>query len=178
MQLVELAAQYENQQRRQIALIGVTKETGIDDEGIVEFYRDYFNSNTIYKDEKWNLYKAMGGKQLGFVGMIKAQFNGYSRWKRKNITGSKNHGQTDPWMLGGLLIFDKQGYLVNSIDEVTGLEFPIDRIQRAIEGIQKMNESVEELGDDERLSQTTTASKVGSDQDTTTGVTSSEVSSS
>ena len=69
--------------------MATTKETGQDDIGLLEFYQEYFNSFPIYKDEKWELYKAMGGKSVGLLGMVKGIWRARARLNAKNIEASK-----------------------------------------------------------------------------------------
>ena len=85
MQLVELVAKLHSiDPQIKIALIGIIKQTGVgDDEGIIEFYNDYFNRQPIYKDEKWKLYHAMGGRKVGMLGLLKTTFISSERWKNK-----------------------------------------------------------------------------------------------
>lgn len=132
-----------------IALVATVKETGVDDQGLIEFYTSFFDSHPMYKDEKWQLYKAMGGggghgRTLSLWQLFKATLIARKRWKSKGIHNSANNYKSDPWMQGGVLIFDKQGHLVYALEEETGVEFSMDRLQKAIQGARKVNNSFTE----------------------------------
>ena len=114
--------------------MATTKETGPDDQGLLEFYQDYFNSYPIYKDEKWELYKAMGGKTIGFFKLLSGVLKANKRWKEKKIEKSKtNHKSKVAWMTGGVLVFDRAGELVYVLEEKVGEEFDMEQIQLAIQ---------------------------------------------
>ena len=127
-----------------IALAGTVKETGLDDDGLTEFHQSYFDRHTIYNDEKWQLYNAMGGKNVGAWHLFKATFSGMPRWNKKGISSSANKNRTDPWMIGGVLVFDKKGNLVYAMEETIGEEFSMARLQRAIGAARTLNQ-VEEV---------------------------------
>jgi hypothetical protein len=162
MQLVELAAKDDK-----VALMGVVKETGVDDNGLVEFYQDYFDRRPMYKDERWKVYEAMGGRKLGIMGLFRATFGAASRWKKKGIAASKTNFKTDPWMTGGVMVFDKRGDLVYALEEGTGREFEMDRIEKAIKGARNINAAfpVEEDADTRtEISSTISADENGTAQ--------------
>jgi hypothetical protein len=93
---------------RRLALIGAVKETGKADEEILRFYQDYFR-NPIYKDEKWNVYKALGGRKLSFKQAFLGFLRSKKRFRRKNISIGKH--ATEAFVQGGVLIFDREGQL-------------------------------------------------------------------
>lgn len=93
---------------RKLALIGTVKETGKADEDILRFYQDNFR-NPIYKDEKWNVYKALGGRKLSFKQAFLGFLRSRKRFRRKKISMGK-HG-TEAFIQGGVLIFDRDGQL-------------------------------------------------------------------
>lgn len=114
--------------------MATVKETGVDDQGLLDFYQDYFNSYPIYKDEKWQLYKAMGGKTLTYYKLFKGILGSYKRLKAKKIPASKDNGKSKvAWMTGGVLVFDRAGELVYVMEEKTGEEFDMEQIELAIQ---------------------------------------------
>ena len=133
-----------------LALAGTVKETGLDkdDEGLVDFYQSYFNRHPIYNDEKWQLYHAMGGRKVGMWSLVKSTFTALPRWYRKGISSSNNKNRTDPWMIGGVLVFDKKGNLVYAMEETIGEEFSMERLERAIKAARTLNEA-DEIMDEE-----------------------------
>ena len=96
-------------------------------------------------DEKWLLYKAMmSGRNEGRVSafnLIKGNWKARQRWKEKNIEPSRDILKTDPWMKGGVLVFDRRGNLVYALEETPGEQFPMDRLERAIQGARNINKA-------------------------------------
>ncbi|CAB9518323.1 expressed unknown protein [Seminavis robusta] len=132
--MVKLAAQ-----DRKLALAATVKETGTDDQGLLEFYKEYFHSYPIYQDEKWQLYKAMGGRKLGILTILKAMLGARKRLKAQNIVSSKQNHKTDGWMAGGVLIFDKKGQLIYVLEEQAGKPFDMDKLKLAIAEARRSN---------------------------------------
>lgn len=127
-----------------LALAGTVKEgtlgTGADEEGLVDFYQSYFDRHPIYNDEKWQLYHAMGGRKASVWSLVKASFTAFPRWNNKGIPSSSGRHRTDPWMIGGVLVFDQKGNLVYAMEETLGEEFSMDRLERAIRAARTLNE--------------------------------------
>ena len=122
-----------------VALAGTVKETSGDEDGLADFHQTYFDRHTIYNDEKWQLYHAMGGRKVGVWNLVKASVTGLPRWYNKGISNSANKFRTDPWMTGGVLVFDRKGNLVYAMEENTGEEFEIERLERAIRAARTRN---------------------------------------
>lgn len=142
-------------------MAGTVKETGLDDDGLTEFHQSYFDRHTIYNDEKWQLYNAMGGKNVGAWNLFKATFSGMPRWYKKGISNSAKKDRTDPWMLGGVLVFDKKGNLVYAMEETIGEEFSMARLERAIGAARTLNQ----VEDSAEASQSETASMQRNEND-------------
>mmetsp|Transcript_77448 Transcript_77448/g.116411 ORF Transcript_77448/g.116411 Transcript_77448/m.116411 type:complete len:162 (-) Transcript_77448:127-612(-) len=159
MQMVELAAKDDR-----IALMGIVKEVGVDDDGLVGFYQDYFDRHPIYNDERWKVYEAMGGRKVGFLGLFRAIFGASSRWKEKGIEISEQNRKTSPWMTGGVMVFDKRGDLVYALEEDVGNEFDMERIEKAINGARNINAAFPE---DEGAETSTDTSSTRSDENGT-----------
>ena len=124
LQLSEFAAK-----DGRIALVATVKETGTDDKDIIDFYDDYFH-HSIYKDPSWGIYKAMGARKISGFGLIKGLINSLQRYKEKKIDYTM--GKSDGWMQGGLLIFDRKGYLRYAYEENFGEELDLDLLSAAV----------------------------------------------
>lgn len=128
-QLSELAAK-----DKRVGLVGILKEAGEENANILEFYENYFNY-PLYKDEKWHIYKAMGGRTLTME-TLKAGVQKYMpRYKRKGIPMRFEGG--DRFMMGGVLIFDRRGNLRYSYEEAYGQELDMQVIEQAIAEVRR-----------------------------------------
>jgi hypothetical protein len=88
-----------------IALVGVTKQTGADDDGLLEYYERFFH-HPIYKDPQWQIYRAMGGRKVSLWQVFKFAMKDVRLWKK----GAKAMlSKDDFWTEGGTLIFDRKG---------------------------------------------------------------------
>jgi thiol-disulfide isomerase/thioredoxin len=117
-----------------IAVIGAVKETGVADAELLKFYEDYFR-RPMFLDEKWRLYKAMGGKKLSWPQLIFGFMRSEKRYKRKGIENKKFGG--DLHTQGGLFIFDKKGRLRYALEEEYGKELDIDAVKAAVSAIRE-----------------------------------------
>jgi len=154
LQLTQLAAH-----DKKLALLATVKETGVDDKGLLDFYRDYFNSYPIYKDEKWQLYKAMGGKTIGYYKLLKAALSSRGRLKTKKIRSSKDNGKSNvAWMCGGVLVFDRAGELVYVMGEKIGDEFEMEQLELAIQEARSRNIMADDDSTQDRVSARRSAS--------------------
>lgn len=124
MQLSALAAS-----DPKLAVVGAIKETGVADAELLKFYESYFK-HSIYKDDRWKIYKAMGGRTLTWPQLITGALRSEKRYKRKGIENKKFGG--DLHMQGGVLIFDKRGRLRYAYQEEYGYELDMDVIHQAI----------------------------------------------
>lgn len=115
-------------------MVGAVKETGVADAELLKFYDLYFR-HAIYKDDRWRVYKAMGGRTLSWPRLIAGALRSEKRYKRKGIENKKFGG--DLHMQGGLLIFDKRGRLRYAYHEEYGSELDMDIVKRAIDEIRK-----------------------------------------
>ena len=117
---------------KKVSVVAAVKETGVDDEALLEFYQDYFH-HPIYKDEKWRIFHAMGGKKLSLITVLKRSHALFRRTKSKGISSQVRQG--DFWTKGGVMIFNKQGELKYTQYEHFGKEFDMDAIREAIQDI-------------------------------------------
>jgi len=108
-------------------IFGVIKETGVDDEGLIEFQRDYFPF-AIYRDPKYTFYRVLGDRKVGLgeivwnpLKLISIAWEAYTRLLQKNVTGNT---RGEGFVQGGILFFQgsipRAAYL-----EQTFMELPI-----------------------------------------------------
>lgn len=125
--------------------MATVKELGSNDEGILEFYTDYFNRHAIYMDEKWQVYRAMGGKDVSVFKLLQRLAAAHFRYTKKNIKHSA--GNANPkaaaagWMQGGILIFNRRGELTFALEEDVGRELDMDAIEFAIDEARMLSSS-------------------------------------
>jgi hypothetical protein len=89
-------------------MVATVKDTGIDDQGLLEVYEQYFYSFPIYMDEKWHLYKAMGARNIGIWKILSGVFEARKRFKDLNIASSSRSNGSEGWMACGALVFHTQ----------------------------------------------------------------------
>ena len=112
-----------------IALVATVKETGADNQDIIDFYQKYFH-HSIYKDPTWGIYKAMGSRKISGLGLVKGLVTSIRRYKQKNIDYTV--GKSDGWIQGGLLIFDRNGDLRFAYEENFGEELDLELLANAV----------------------------------------------
>lgn len=118
-------------------LWGLVKETGVDNEGLVEFNTKYY-SHPLYRDEDKVFYDALGNRKLKLLSTWNP-FKIYSgikemgkRLKEKNIEGNfKGEGLVQ----GGVVIFGRDGKARYAYEEETGQELPVDDIIEAVKAV-------------------------------------------
>jgi len=106
----------------------------VDDEGLIEFYKDFFPFS-LYRDDGLATYQAFGNRWISFNPFRKSwnlwkQFRETSkRFQERNLTGNlKGEGLVQ----GGVLLFDARGQLRFALEEEAGDELPLDDIQAAL----------------------------------------------
>ena len=128
----------------QVALWGTVKEIGVDDEGLLEFYNDYYTV-PLYRDVDRALYAAFGSRKIALTTWNPVQlWRGYRELGRrvaeKKISGNlKGEGLIQ----GGILIFDATGTLRYAYEEEIGTPLDLDDIRAAVRAV--LNEPKEEL---------------------------------
>ena len=119
---------------RRLALVGAVKETGADDQAVIVFYDEYFR-HTIYKDTKWGIYQALGGKKISFMRSLLGFLSSKKRFQKKGIQyNEKDLG--DKWTQGGILLFNKHGELCYTYNEEFK-EFDMDLVAAAVAEIRQ-----------------------------------------
>ena len=117
---------------KKLNVVAAVKETGVDDEALLEFYQDYWH-HPIYKDSKWKIFHAMGGRKLSLFTVLKHSRALFKRIKTKGIASKVRQG--DFWTKGGVMIFNRKGDLKYTQYEHFGKEWDMDAIQEAIHDI-------------------------------------------
>lgn len=117
-----------------VAVIGVVKEAGVDDESLIKFHTHYFRKLPIYKDDKWMTYKALGGRKITIRGLINGFLASRKRLAEKDIETKLGSG--DGWMQGGVLVFDRRGTLRYAYEEDYGSEIDTDSLTRVVAAAQ------------------------------------------
>ena len=113
------------------------KETGTNDKGLLEFYSDYFDRHSIYMDEKWELYHAMGGRKISAFKLVQRLILAQRRYTKKKIWHSS--GNANPkaaksnWMTGGVLVFNRKGEVTFVLEESVGKPFDMAMLEAAID---------------------------------------------
>ncbi len=122
-------------------LFGVIKETGVDDEGLMEFYEESF-TQPLYKDENLDFFNEFfGRKKLGFT-----TFNPYRLYKgyktmtaRLNEKGLSGNLKGEGLVQGGIIVFGRDGKAKFAYREETGKEVPIHDIISAVNAVKTGN---------------------------------------
>jgi hypothetical protein len=118
-------------------LFGTVKETGVDDEGLTEFYKKSFTF-PLYKDENLEFYNEFfGNRKLGLTTYNPFRlYRGYkdmqNRLDEKGLSGNLTG---EGLVQGGIIIFGKDGKAKYAYEEETGKEIPEDDILAAINAV-------------------------------------------
>ncbi|KAL3903302.1 MAG: hypothetical protein SGARI_005439, partial [Bacillariaceae sp.] len=110
-----------------VAAWAVIKEINVDNEGLLELYRDYF-SFPFFLDKKMKVYKALNGlKRINpFKFLNHVRKGARERIANKGIEGTFV-GKGEGLILGGVLIFDAKGNIQYAYQEKSGAEeLPIE----------------------------------------------------
>jgi len=119
-------------------MFGIIKETGVDDNGLMEFHNDFF-SFPLYRDSDLTFYQALGNRKLSLpwnpITIVKGLF--YLRGVSNRVSGKKIEGNLtgEGMTKGGVIIFGKDGKQKYAYPEVTFEEMPVDDILAAAEAV-------------------------------------------
>jgi len=118
-------------------LFGVVKEIEVDDEGLLEFYNNYYKYPLYLDVDKMFFDKVLGNRKLGLTTWNPLRlWRGFKdigkRMKDKNIEGNMIG---EGLVQGGIIIFDKDGQPRAIYKEETGSELPINDIIDSLEVI-------------------------------------------
>jgi hypothetical protein len=128
--LTTLIAEFPQQS---VAPWAVIKETGVDDAGLLTLYQNHFPFS-FYRDINLRLYKALGDRRVTLTDTATKLLPAKRRVRRKGMTGDIV-GLGEGMILGGILIFDKQGVIQYAHSEKFGLELPVPEIRRALQQV-------------------------------------------
>jgi len=128
LQLTKLATE------EKACVVGAIKEIDVDNEALIEFYDEYFHF-PIYKDAKWDIFKAMGGRRIPLWKLLSTFPKMNKRYKQNNIKNVPFGG--DIWTQGGVLIFDRKGRVRHVYYENYGEELNLDELRQAIQAIRR-----------------------------------------
>lgn len=124
-------------------IIGIVKETGVDDEGLVQFYNDYFKY-PLYCDKAYSFYQALGDRKVGVqiafnpLALVDLVCNAYSRLTSKGVEGNfVGEGFTQ----GGVIFFDAAGKPKYAYEEQTGQDVPIGDIVTVVNAMRREAET-------------------------------------
>ena len=115
---------------------GIVKETGVDDEGLLEFYNTYFTFPLVL-DQNLSIYQGMGNRKIAFrtwnpIRLWRGFRSMNSRLKEKSIEGNL---VGEGMIQGGILVFDKEGKIQYAYEEAIGDELDVDDIVAAIKAV-------------------------------------------
>lgn len=119
-------------------LFGIVKETGVDDEGLVDF-TSHFNF-PLYRDQSLAFYQDFfNGRKIGLTTWNPIRlYKGYktmtARLGEKNLEGNlKGEGMVQ----GGVIIYGKDGKAKYAYEEETGKDLPVDDILAAVKAVEE-----------------------------------------
>lgn len=136
----------DNQYLEGFELFGIVKETGVDDAGLTEFYKDYYPF-PLYRDENLDFYRSFGESkkitdEMSWT-MLLNPFKIYSsvknlgnRMKSKGIEGNMIG---EGLKTGGIIIFDTNGQPKYCYPEITGSELVVDDLLAAVQSVRDGN---------------------------------------
>jgi AhpC/TSA antioxidant enzyme len=91
-----------------VGCVGIIKEVGVADSSLTEMHDTYFRQ-PIYKDEKWQIYEAMGNRKVSFWKLVSKLPKLNPVYKKNKVVNVPFGG--DLFTQGGILVFDKKGLL-------------------------------------------------------------------
>jgi len=117
-------------------LFGVVKETGVDDEGLIDFHSKYF-PRPLYRDEDKAFYDALGGRKLKLTTYNPFKWYRFvkSMSKRHKEKGLEGNMKGEGLVQGGVIVFGKDGKAKYAYEEDTGSEIPLDDILAAVKQV-------------------------------------------
>lgn len=129
-----------------IAMATVVKDTGKVDRALLTYYKKYGNRNTIYMDPEWGIYKAMGGRKVPFFRFArKIVRSAIKNWRGNAVADVSQALKSDLWTQGGVLFFDRRGYLVHVIYEPQfGDDLNMDEVKQAVQKARLQNKEYSE----------------------------------
>jgi len=123
-------------------LFGTVKETGVDDEGLADFYSGAFTF-PLYKDDGMVMYDEFFGKtKLSLTTWNPLRlYKGYKNMTaRLNDKGLEGNLVGEGLVQGGIVVFGKDGQAKYAYREDTGKEVPVDELLAAVNAAKGNNE--------------------------------------
>ena len=122
---------------------GTVKEIGVDDEGLLEFYQDYFTF-PLYRDVDRSIYAAFGSRKIALTTWNPLRlWKGYKEMGRR-ISGKQIEGnyKGEGMIQGGILVFDATGALRYAYEEDIGSPLELADIRAAVMSVLNDNDEL------------------------------------
>lgn len=131
-QLTEFAATLEGK----VHVWGTVKETGVDDEGLYDFYNRFYTF-PLYRDVTLAIYTAFGSRRIALTTWNPWRlWNGYQELKnRMTDQRIKGNYKGEGMIQGGVLVFDAAGTLRYAYEEDIGTPLEVEDIRAAINAV-------------------------------------------
>lgn len=116
-------------------IFGIVKETGVDDQGLAAFQKQYFDY-PLYCDKSYTFYHALGDRKLGMKSLFQprslASFvcDTWSQMTSKQTEG--NSGKGEGLVQGGIIFFGADGKAKCAYEEDTGVDLRVADIITAV----------------------------------------------
>jgi hypothetical protein len=137
-----LAATYQ-ERLEGFEVFGIIKETGVDDEGLVDFNKTYF-PYPLYCDKSYAFYHALGDRKVGIhliwnpLTVFSILCETFQRIRNKKIDGTmKGEGLVQ----GGIIFFGKDGKPKYVYEEDTGSDLPVADIVTVLDSMRREQDS-------------------------------------
>jgi hypothetical protein len=133
---MDLAAQ-KDKPLKGFGLFGLVKETGVDDEGLTDFYSKSY-TYPLYRDEGLIFYNDFfNGSKISLSSFNPFKlYSGYKKMTaRLSEKGLEGNLKGEGMVQGGIIIFGKDGNAKFTYREETGSPLPVDDILAAIEAV-------------------------------------------
>ena len=151
------------QQDRRLAVVGVVKDSSSEcsQASVMNFYQNYFQRTPIFQDKSMGIFSAMGAKKLHPLAAMMRQVQSLKRYKRKGVCQGPA-SVSENKILGGVLIFDRQGTLRYCQEERVGVAFDVEAMQDAIREVRNTTSNSSSSRRSSTGSTTTTRSSASS----------------
>lgn len=125
---------------------GLVKETGVDDDGLSEFYNKYY-SFPLYRDVSLATYASFGNKSISLPTWN--PFKLYKEYKaltkRAKEKGLEGNLVGEGLKKGGFFVLDAKGEVQYALEEPFGRELDLSGIESAMESVRKGTETSQDL---------------------------------
>ena len=123
---------------------GFVKETGVDDEGLLELYKDYFTF-PLYRDEKLLTYAVLGNRWISLKSWnpFKIWSNYRSMVQRTESRNIKVNLAAKGLVQSGVFVFDSAGVLKYAYEEDTGFALEMEDIKAELDHVRATTKTPE-----------------------------------